>query len=327
MIYQGVHEIVTDDIFLLLPRFADRADVELYLKIEALNPAGSIKLKPAVSMIEDAERDGLLVPASRIIESSSGNLGTALAMVCAAKGYPLTIVTDLNANRAAVDTMRCLGATVTVIATPDVGGGFLRSRIAHIHRALAADPSLVWLNQYANPANPRAHRTHTASSIHKEFGTVDVLFVGAGTTGTLIGCVDYFREHSPQTRIVAVDAEGSVTFGAPPGVRHLPGLGTSVRPAILRDDGGDYDTCQISEVDSIATCRETARRYGLLVGASTGSVLAAVRRLIPTIPPGSRIVAVSPDLGDRYLETVYNDRWTTSRYPSSGLPPIGDILA
>src|SRR5688572_30600824 len=109
MIFRSVHEIVTDDIFLVLPGFTGRNDVELFLKIEALNPAGSIKLKTAASMIEQAEHDGILYPGSRVIESSSGNLGIAFAMVCAAKGYPLTIVTDLNATRASVNTMRCLG--------------------------------------------------------------------------------------------------------------------------------------------------------------------------------------------------------------------------
>ncbi|OLF14723.1 2,3-diaminopropionate biosynthesis protein SbnA [Actinophytocola xanthii] len=312
MIYSSAADIVIDDVFLTLPGFLDRRDVDLYLKIEAFNVAGSLKLKTAQSMVAAAERDGRLSPGSRIIESSSGNLGIAMAVVCATRGYALTIVTDIRATTAAVATMRGLGAELVIIRDEDANGGFLHGRIDYIRRALARDPGLVWLNQYANPANPDAHRRQTAHSVHKEFGHVDVLAVGAGTTGTLTGCVEYFRERSPSTRVIGVDVEGSVTFGGPPGPRHIPGLGTSRVPEIV-PTGGGYETCVVSEKETVAVCREVAARHGVLVGGSTGSVLCAVRRLRATFRRGATVVAISPDLGDRYLDTVYSDDWIAAR--------------
>ncbi|MEU8023642.1 MULTISPECIES: 2,3-diaminopropionate biosynthesis protein SbnA [Micromonospora] len=323
MIYASAARIIIDDVFLAVPDFLGRPDVELYLKVEGLNVAGSIKLKTALSMVESAEREGRLKPGSRLIESSSGNLGIAMAVVCASKGFSLTVVTDVRTTSAAMAMLRSLGARLVVIRTEDANLGFLQSRIDYIRRALEQDPELVWLNQYANRSNPNAHRQHTAQSVHKELGQVDVLAVGAGTTGTLMGCVEYFRERSPRTRIIAVDVEGSVTFGGPPGPRHVPGLGTSRRPEIMRDDGS-YEKCIVSEYESIAVCRELALRYGVLVGGSTGSVLTALRRIAGTLPRQARVVAISPDLGDRYLDTIYDDQWIAARYPTlAGARPEG----
>ncbi|GGO54738.1 2,3-diaminopropionate biosynthesis protein SbnA [Streptomyces lasiicapitis] len=311
MIRDSVYDLVTDDIFL---RFSDvLPGSELYLKIEGLNPAGSVKLKPAVELIEDAERRGLLSPGGCVVESSSGNLGVALATVCAAKGYAFTCVTDVNAAPHNVALMRALGARVAVVDQQDANGGFLGTRIAHIQHMLANDPLLVWPNQYANPANAKAHERRTAASILAEIPTVDFLFVGAGSTGTLTGCATYFREVSPRTRIFAVDTLGSVTFGTAAGPRHIPGLGTSRTPEICRPDLVD-EVVLVQETDAVRTCRLLALRHGLLVGGSTGSVFTAVQRAAPDIPPGSRVVALAPDMGERYLSSVYDDDWVAARF-------------
>ncbi|MFE5868485.1 pyridoxal-phosphate dependent enzyme [Streptomyces roseifaciens] len=149
-----------------------------------MNPAGSIKLKAAVGMVEDAERNGRLGPGRRLIESSSGSLGIALAVVAAGKGYSFTCVTDPNASAQSVAAIKALGADVVQVDERDLNGGFLGTRIAYIRDRLAAEPGLVWLNQYANPANPATHASTTASSVLRNIGRVDQLFVGAGTTGT-----------------------------------------------------------------------------------------------------------------------------------------------
>ncbi|MDQ3276313.1 MAG: 2,3-diaminopropionate biosynthesis protein SbnA [Actinomycetota bacterium] len=312
MIFVNGFDIVLDDVFVALDGFVP--GVEVYLKLEGLNPAGSIKLKTAVALIEDAEADGRIRGGSRIIESTSGNLGAALAQICAAKRYPLTLVTDPNANARSIRAIESLGADVVRVQERDDQQGFLQTRIDYILARLSEEPDLVWLNQYANAANMRAHRDQTATAIHKELGAIDALFVGAGTTGTLMGCARYFGEHSPHTRIVAVDAVGSVTFGHPAGKRHLTGLGTSRRPELL-DDDGTFEKVMVSEPDSIRMCHHLARRYGLLLGASTGTVLVAVRRLSGTLPPGSRVVVISPDLGEKYFDNVYSRSWVAERYP------------
>ncbi|MFD5726021.1 2,3-diaminopropionate biosynthesis protein SbnA [Streptomyces sp. NPDC058368] len=318
MIAEEVYDLVLDDVFVRLDQLVPGSI--LYLKLEGLNPAGSVKLKTAVALVRDAEEQAeksrRTFPRTRLIESTSGNLGVALAMVCAAKGYALTCVTDPNANRQSLQLMRALGAEVVVIDAPDANGGFLQSRINYIRRRLRREPHTHWLNQYANPAGPAAHRDRTGRAIVEHIGHPDFVFVGAGTTGTLMGCAAYLRAHSPQTRIVAVDTVGSVTFGTPAAPRHIPGLGTSRRPEILDPTLVD-DLVLVPEPEAVAMCRSLARERGLLFGGSTGTVLAAVQKAAKDIPEGSTVVALSPDFGDRYLDTLYDDQWVSERWPDT----------
>ncbi|MEW2399431.1 2,3-diaminopropionate biosynthesis protein SbnA [Streptomyces sp. NPDC046862] len=317
MRYGRPSDLILDDLFLDLPGLVP--GIDLALKIEGLNPAGSIKIKTAVALLDDAEQRGLLAPGARIIESSSGNLGIALASVCATRGYAFTCVADPNTPRSSIALMKAFGAQVVVVTRRDTRGGYLQSRIDHIHERLAADPGLLWTNQYANPANPLAHHQRTAAGIAGEFPDLDYLFVGVGTSGTLMGCAEYFRAHAPSTRVVAVDTEGSVTFGHPPGRRHIPGMGTSRRPEILRPGLVD-EVVLVPEPEAVAMCRLLAATRGIAVGGSTGSVLAAVAHLGPAMPAGATAVAIGPDTGDRYLDTVYDDDWVRDRFGPSALP-------
>ncbi|EIV93027.1 2,3-diaminopropionate biosynthesis protein SbnA [Frankia sp. QA3] len=312
-IHLRASDVITDDVFVRLSELIP--GVEVLVKLEGLNPAGSIKLKTAVALVEGAIEKDLLRPGRRIIESSSGNLGIALSMVGAERCHPVTIVTDPNATRQSVAAMRAFGADVVEVTARDPNGGFLQTRIDYIHAAIARDPTLVWLNQYANADNIRAHHRRTAGSIHRELGQVDVLIVGVGTAGTLMGCVEYFNRNSPQTRIVAVDAEGSVTFGGSAGQRRIPGLGASRRPEIYVDGG--FEKLLVAEMDTIEMCRRLAREYGLLVGGSTGTALVGATRIADTIPDASRVVVISPDLGDRYLSLIYSDDWVRENYPDA----------
>ncbi|WP_018788855.1 2,3-diaminopropionate biosynthesis protein SbnA [Micromonospora sp. CNB394] len=316
MIYDQAHSIVADDVFLRLPDALP--GVEVVLKLEGLNPAGSIKLKPAVGMIRDAELRGLLRPGGRVVESSSGSLGIALAMVCAARGYRFQCVTDPNASPQSVAVMRALGAEVVCVDRHDENGGYLQSRIAYIKTLITSDPQVVWLNQYANPANWRVHAETTAAAILAELPKVDFLFVGTGSAGTLMGCVRLFRLASPLTRIVAVDSLGSVSFGRPAGTRFVPGIGASRQPEILRPEAVD-DLVVVAEHEAVRTCRWLARERGFFAGGSTGSVVAAMQHYRPAIPLGSQVVGIAPDFGDRYAQTIYEDTWVADRF---GLPDI-----
>jgi N-(2-amino-2-carboxyethyl)-L-glutamate synthase len=311
MIAERVYDLITDDLYLRLSDFIGEPNV--LLKVEGLNPAGSIKLKTALALITDAEERGVLKPRGRVVESSSGNLGIALGIVCAVRGYAFTCITDPKASPHSVAIMRALSAEVIVVTEPDSNGGYLGTRIALIKEMLRADPELTWPNQYANLANSRAHWERTATEILQAVPSVEYLFVGAGTTGTLMGCAGYFRKFSPLTRIIAVDSRGSVTFGQPAGPRYVPGLGTSKLPELCRTDDLD-GIVHVEEADAIRMCRRIAGEFGLLVGGSTGSVLAAVAQLGAEIPPGATVVAISPDLGDRYLDSVYDDDWVSERF-------------
>ncbi|GAA1247365.1 2,3-diaminopropionate biosynthesis protein SbnA [Kitasatospora nipponensis] len=318
MIYRRVQDIVLDDVFLDLPGFLPQG--QLLLKLEGLNPAGSIKLKTAVGLVRELETSGRLGPGRRLIESTSGNLGIALAVVCAQQGYPLTLVTDPNVSRQARLAMLALGADVVTVTRRDANGGFLQTRIDYIRQRTARDPDLVWVNQYANPANAAAHRERTAEQLYKVVGSPDALVVGVGTSGTLMGCLEFFTEHSPHTRIIAADSEGSVTFGGPAAARRIPGLGTSRRPEIFRDTGS-FEKVVVAEADTVRMCRRIAREYGLLVGGSTGTALAAAERTADPSAGAGRTVVISPDLGDKYLDTVYADSWVAQAFTPALLAP------
>lgn len=306
------HEFSEDDLYVDLRSTFGRS---LYLKCEGFNFAGSIKLKAAREMVEAAERDGVLRPDSILIESSSGNLGVALSMIAAAKGYRFLCVTDSRCNRATRMLMESMGSRVHVIAAADAKRGLLGARLDYVKKLCASDDRYVWLNQYANPENSAAHYRYTAPAIARRFPHLDVLFVGAGTSGTLMGCARYFSEWHRPVRIVAIDSVGSTTFGGPSGRRLIPGLGTSVRPPQLDESFVD-EVLWIEEAETIRTCHRLARR-GFLFGGSTGTVVSgAISWLEERDARGRELtaVAIAPDLGERYLDTVYNPDWVEQHY-------------
>ncbi|MFD5429587.1 2,3-diaminopropionate biosynthesis protein SbnA [Streptomyces sp. NPDC127084] len=285
----------------------------LFLKCEGFNFAGSIKLKAAVEMVEAAERDGTLRPDSILVESSSGNLGVALSMIAASKGYQFLCVTDSRCNLSTRLMMEALGSQVHVIAGQEANGGFLGARLDYVRALCASDSRYVWLSQYTNPSNWMAHYRTTAPEIARSFPQLDVLFIGAGTTGTLMGCARFFREWHRPVRIIALDSVGSVAFGGPPGRRMIPGLGMSMRPPLLDESYVD-EVIRVEEVDTIRACHRLAR-HGFLFGGSTGTVVSgAMGWLDRHERPGLTAVAIAPDLGERYLDTVYQANWLEDLY-------------
>ncbi|MFD0904254.1 2,3-diaminopropionate biosynthesis protein SbnA [Actinomadura sediminis] len=301
-----------DDLYVDLRNVIGRP---LLLKCEGFNFAGSVKLKAAAAMVDAAERDGLLTPGATIVESSSGNLGIALSLIAADRGLKFVCVTDPRCNPASMRVMRALGAEVRVVSRTDANGGFLESRIRYV-RELCETDGYVWLNQYANRNNWLAHYRGTAPAIDREFPDLEVLFVGAGTTGTLMGCARYFREHGRPVTIVAVDAVGSVTFGGVPGPRMVPGLGTSSRPALVDESLVD-DVVHVPETDTIRTVRALSSR-GFLFGGSTGTVVSGACRWLDAKYPGADpvAVAIAPDLGERYLDSLYAEGWLREHFPA-----------
>ena len=285
----------------------------LFLKCEGFNFAGSIKLKAATAMVEEAERNGTLRPGSILVESSSGNLGVALSMIAASKGYRFLCVTDRRCNLTTRLMMEALGARVHMIDEPDPVSGFVGARINYVSSLCAADERYLWLNQYSNPNNWMSHYRTTAPAIATQFPELDVLFIGAGTTGTLMGCARYFRRWHRPVRIIAVDTVGSVTFGTAPGPRMIPGLGMSTRPPLL-DRSLVNEVLLVKEIDTIRACHRMARS-GFLFGGSTGTVVSgAAGWLAQHDTRQLTAVAIAPDLGERYLDTVYQTTWLADVY-------------
>ncbi|MFZ1884127.1 MAG: 2,3-diaminopropionate biosynthesis protein SbnA [Rhodoplanes sp.] len=315
MIIESPLEIIFRDLFYRLRGFANGHDV--FLKLEGFNVTGSIKVKTAIGLIEDLEGRGRAKPDETvIIESSSGNLGVALSMVCAVKGYRFICVTDSNATRANIQGMQLYGAEVIVVRERDTAGGFLENRFKTINRLLNSEPNAIWLNQYENIANKQVHAEQTANEIAREFEHVDWIFIGAGTTGTLGGVSERLREVYPNIRVVAVEPKGSVTFGGRPGKRNIPGIGTSVRPRIA-DLAKPDKVVAVEESRTVEACLAFVRDHHLLVGGSTGTVLTAIQDFGSEFAPGETIVAISADLGDKYLDTVYDPEWVREHIGSN----------
>ncbi|MEU9361627.1 2,3-diaminopropionate biosynthesis protein SbnA [Streptomyces sp. NPDC048301] len=289
-------------------------DVPLFLKCEGFNFAGSIKLKAAASMVAEAEARGELTRESVIVESSSGNLGVALSMIAAARGYSFLCVTDTRCNLVTRQLMEAMGAQVHVVTEPHLTTGFLGARLDLVRQLCASDSRYFWPNQHANPYNWMAHYRTTAPSIAKAFPELDVLFVGAGTTGTLMGCARYFKEEELPVTVVAVDSIGSVSFGGPAGPRMIPGLGAGVRPPILDESFVD-DVVHVAETDAVRDVHRLAAG-GFLFGGSTGTVVSGAVRWLRRNRGGESVtaVAISPDLGERYLDSVYRPGWVADVY-------------
>ncbi len=307
VIIESPLELIFRDLFYRLDAFA--GDNDVFLKLEGFNITGSIKIKTAIRLIEEFEQRGIVKPhESMIVESSSGNLGLALSLVCAIKGYKFICVTDPTANRATIRGMELYGAKVVIIEERDRDGGYLESRLKRIDQVLRSDPHAVWLNQYANIANKNAHAEQTAFEIAREFDKVDWVFVGTGTTGTLTGISEGLRQKFPRIKVVAVEPAGSVTFGGAPGKRNIPGIGTSMRPK-LADLAKPDRIVVVNEEQTVEACRSFVRDHHLLVGGSTGTVLAAVKELTTDFSRGEIIVAISADLGEKYLDTIYDPTW------------------
>jgi N-(2-amino-2-carboxyethyl)-L-glutamate synthase len=324
MLAKRPSELILGNVFVSIPLLVPGSDLTVQLKIEGYSLGTSIKTKTARHMIEQLEASGRLRPGSHLIESSSGNMGLAISAIAAERNYRFTCVSDPNLSPQTHKLMRAYGAEVVLVNQRDENDGYVGSRIAYIQRRLKQDSNLIWLNQYANLDNPGAHERFTGPEIIQEFARPDYVFVGAGTTGTLTGVSRYLRERSPATYIVAVDTAGSTTFGGKSSKRRIPGLGSSRRPEIADETAMD-ELVYVSERDTVAMCRRIAAR-GMLVGGSTGTVLAAIAEFGICIPAQSCVIAVSADLGDHYVDTIYDDDWVREHFPGL-LEDVGALIS
>lgn len=301
----GILAAIGDTPLVRLDGFVDGPRA-LHAKLESLNPGGSTKDRPANQMISDAIDAGLIARGSVVVESSSGNTGIGVAQACRWWGLRCICVVDARTQTANLALLRALDAEVEVVDQPGVDP--LVARIERVRQLTAAIPGAWWPNQYANPSNARAHELGTMAEIDAALGDdLDVLFVATSSTGTLAGCLAHLRARGRRTRVVAVDAEASALFGGTPGRRLLPGLGAGRVPELAAGCHPDA-VVRVSELDCVVGCRRVARTDAVVVGASAGGVLAAVRRSAQDLR-GLVCAAVLADSGERYLDTVFDDAW------------------
>ncbi|HEY0638141.1 MAG TPA: 2,3-diaminopropionate biosynthesis protein SbnA [Pseudonocardiaceae bacterium] len=288
---------------------------QVFAKLERFNPGGSVKDRPALEMVAAQVRSGRLVPGrSVVVESSSGNVAVGLAQVCAYHGLRFVCVTDARVTTQNLAILRALGAEVHVLTEPDPRTGeFLPARLRRVRELLATVPHAWSPDQYRNPLNALAHTRTMAEIAEALDGRVDYLFCATGTCGTLRGCADHVRAAGLRTRVVAVDAVGSVIFGGAPAPRLVPGHGASVVPPLAHPMAAD-EVMRVSDLDCVIGCRRLVAREAILAGGSSGACVAAFGRRWPTIPPGATSVLIFPDGGDRYLDTIYSDEWVAEHF-------------
>jgi cystathionine beta-synthase len=293
----------------------DTGPCRLFAKLEGQNPGGSIKDRPALSMITAFEREGRLLAGGTLIEATAGNTGLGLALVAALKGYRLILVIPDKMSREKVLHLKALGAEV-IMTRSDVGKGHPAYYQDLAARLTAETPGAVFVNQFANPANPLAHETGTAPEIWEQMERrVDAIVVGVGSGGTLTGIGRFFARVSPTTEIVLADPQGSILIDvvegrkpADPGSWLVEGIGEDFVPP-----NADLSLVSrghaISDADSFAAARELLRREGILAGSSSGTLLAAALRYCREQSSEKRVVTLFPDSGNKYLSKMFNDAW------------------
>lgn len=272
--------------------------VEVWMKLERANPGGSIKDRIALSMIEDAEKKGLLSPDSVIIEPTSGNTGVGLAMVAAVKGYKLILVMPESMSIERRRLMSAYGATFEL--TPREKG--MKGAIQRAHDMVAANPKAWMPMQFDNEANIRVHREHTAQEILRDFpGKIDYMITGVGTGGHITGCDMVLKEYFPSMQSFAVEpALSPVISGGSPSPHPIQGIGAGFIPKNLHTDRLN-GTIQVSKEEAFDYTIRAAKEEGIFVGISSGASLAAVAKKIPDMAAGSKVLTFCYDTGERYL--------------------------
>jgi cysteine synthase A len=297
-------DLVGDTPLVRLTRVAPSCGAELIGKLEARNPAGSVKDRIGVAMIEAAEAEGRIEPGrTTIVEATSGNTGIALAFVCAAKGYDLILSMPQGMSREREGLLRLYGARVEV--TESLGG--MNEAVDAAQRIAAELGDCFIPDQFSNPANPAVHRRTTAEEIWRDTGgAVDVFVAGVGTGGTITGAGERLKELNPDLRVVAVEPKASaVLSGGRPGPHKIQGIGAGFVPAILNLDVID-EIVPVDDEDAIDTARLVSRREGILAGISGGAAIwAAIEVGSRPELEGARVVAIVPDSGERYVSTPF----------------------
>jgi cysteine synthase A len=300
----NLSEIVGATPMIRFGRLAAGLDAEVIGKLEAYNPAGSVKDRIGVAMIEAAERDGLIEPGvTTVIEPTSGNTGIALAFVCAARGYRCVLTMPQGMSREREALLRLYGAEA--IVTESMGG--MHEAVDEAMRIARETPNSFVPQQFENPANPEMHRRTTAEEIWSDLdGRVDVFVAAVGTGGTITGVGEVLKERNPEVRVVAVEPAASpVLSGGSPGPHRIQGIGAGFVPPILNRDVID-EVIPVTDDDAIDTARALAAREGVSAGISAGAaVWAALQVAARPESSGRRIVTVIPDSGERYISTPF----------------------
>lgn len=320
----SIIDTIGDTPLIKLERIMGQSDFQLYGKMEAANPGGSIKDRTALHILKKALDKGRIKKGFTVIESSSGNMALGLAQACLYYGLHLIVVVDPTLNPHTEKILITYGARIEYVKNPKKQGGFLAARLERVQELLHNIPNSFWSNQYGNRNNPLAHHKTMNEIMDTLQGRLDYLFVATSTCGTLMGCADYIYDNNLNTKIIAVDAVGSILFGGPPLKRIIPGHGAGV-PSQFLDTAKIHDQVYVDDVDCVKGCWSFLEKEAILCGGSTGGVITAVEKYRKHIKTGSNCVVLLCDRGERYLDTIYNPKWVLKELPESknSFTPLG----
>jgi len=291
-----------------LNKLARGVPSEIYVKVEYLNPGGSVKDRIGVAMVEAAEKEGKLKPGGTIVEATAGNTGVGLALAAAVKGYKAIFIMPDKMSQDKVNLLKAYGANVIITRT-DVPPDSPESYNGVADRLAAETPGAFRPNQFENPDNPQAHYLTTGPEIWEDSdGRVQVFVAGMGTGGTISGAGRYLKEKNPEIVVVGADPEGSILSGDTPRPYKVEGIGEDFIPKTFDRRVVD-EMVRVSDNDSFNTARRLAREEGLLVGGSSGTALFAALEYAQRLTEPRYIVVLLPDTGRNYLSKLYSDTW------------------
>jgi cysteine synthase A len=284
--------------------------VNLFAKLEAFNPTGSVKDRAASYILKMLLKSGQINRETVILESTSGNFGVALSAYCRHYGLSFIAVTDPHLTTMNELLIRSYGAQLIKVTEPDEYGGYLLNRIRKIKQLQEGMDNCYWVNQYENPLNANAYYHSLGKEICYQVDEIDYVFLGISSGGTITGVSQKVKENFPHARIVAVDVEGSVIFGQPPQKRFIPGIGSSMVPKILESARID-DVVIVDEITTIQACHDLLAQNNLFMGGSSGSVLAGIKKYFENkeVKGKVNVVTIFADRGERYYNTIFNPEW------------------
>jgi len=311
---EGILSAIGNTPLIRLTKVMPDAPFDLYAKLEALNPGGSMKDRPAISIIQHGIETGAIQTDTVIVESSSGNMGIGLAQACCYFGLRLICVVDPKITSQNLSILRAYGAEIDLVSEPDrITGEFLQARLDRVKQLLRSIDNSYWSNQYSNRYNSAGHHRTMQEIVTSLGGGVDYLFCATSTCGTMRGCAEYVRDHNLKTKIVAVDARGSVIFGGQRTKRLIPGHGAAIVPELYEPGLAD-EYIHVSDLDCVVGCRRLARQEAVIAGGSSGAILMAVESIRHNIPANAICVLILADRGERYLDTIYSDEWVIKHF-------------
>jgi cysteine synthase len=294
---ENITELVGLTPMLRLRNLPGRGSAEVFVKLEYLNPGGSVKDRAAIGIIAAAEREGKLKPGGVIVEATAGNTGIGLALIGVSRGYRVALFVPQNFSEEKVTIMRALGAEVT--RTPEADG--MQGAIDQAKTLASRTPGAFMAAQFENPANPEFHYETTAQEIYQQMdGSVDAMTIGSGTAGTFTGVARFLKEKLPRVYTVAVETQGSVLGGGAPGPHKVEGIGASFIPKNFDPSVCD-EILMVNDEDAFRTVAELAAKEGVLSGSSGGANVFAALQIGKKLGAGKRVVTIIPDSAERYL--------------------------